>query len=458
MSMSQEQWARDWKKVRELGKGGQGTTYEVASSSNPGTRGVLKLLRDDGNQQARRRMAHEAINLDSLAKERVKVPRLLAHNTHMYGDASVQLYLVMEYVTGETLDAAVKNRGGRLPLEKSAAIAKDLCETMASMHKLDVLHRDLKPANLMVRDLEKADVVVLDLGLSFDRGKEQESVTRPGETIKNELFALPESITLTGNRRDPRSDITNIVGVFFYCLTGRLPGHLRDERNLAPHHRDGSKMQQILAGDVRAEQVELLLDSGFSVDIESRFQSIKELNDRLNFALTQVGYRKKDPTQAAKELAAKIRRHDRGLQLHGYIPAANELQSHVMRYAQTLAAQVQPFTVHLGGIRVNLPLPPGIDSVLDIGPAIVVGLASRPQTRIIRLYIGAKGDQCVLLRTSFVNAPSRPATPTPWKVVAWFDPTKTLDAQLVLGWVNDMVVEAMEEFERETSGRGPLVT
>jgi serine/threonine-protein kinase len=234
--MSARIWEKNWKIVRELGAGGQGTAHEVVSINDPARRGVLKRLIKDKvhDDQARARMAIEAINLDKLAKLGVKVPARIEHNTELYGDTSIELYIVMEFVAGETLDRVVRARGGGLGLEQSIAITGELCRTIKAMHSQGVLHRDLKPANLMVRDFDKPDVVVLDLGLSFDRQENQESHTRTGETIKNELIALPERTLHGADRRDQRSDVTTIVCVFFYCLTGELPGYLRDERDRPP--------------------------------------------------------------------------------------------------------------------------------------------------------------------------------------------------------------------------------
>src|SRR4051812_37702137 len=121
--MKQEQWANKWEMVRKLGGGGQGTTFEVVNRTDSSLRGVLKLLNDDDNEQARSRMAHEKINLETLGKRGVKAPKFLDANTDLYSDSSVQLYLVMEFVSGKTLDAIiVGSDSGRLSLEKSVDI------------------------------------------------------------------------------------------------------------------------------------------------------------------------------------------------------------------------------------------------------------------------------------------------------------------------------------------------
>jgi serine/threonine protein kinase len=398
--------------------------------------------------QARRRLAIEAINLEGLAKENVKVPRLLDHNTSLHNDPSVQLYLVMELISGETLDKTVGRRGGKLPLEQSVAIAKDLCRTMAAMHRQDVLHRDLKPANLMVRDFDKADLVVLDLGLSFDRTGEQETVTRTGETMKNELLALPEAITATGDRRDKRSDITNIVAVFFYCLSGHLAGHLRDQRDLTPHRRSGQTMDELLAGDSRRRQVEFLLDLGFTPDIEGRFQTIEELQGRFASVLTPVGSAKKDPIQTAKGLGAKLRLTDRKLQLQEYVPAAQALENQVHRYVSTLPNQLKPFTLSMAGLGVNMPLPTGIDMVAEPGFAIVIGLTTRQDTRSINLRVGAKGNRCVLLWTMRAQQGGAMGPSSQWHEIAWFDTSTPPDDNEVITWIKDIISTVMEDLAK----------
>ena len=114
--MSKEVWPEKWTKIRELGQGGQGTIFEVSSVEQPGQKGVLKLLLKDADLQARSRFAREAINLVTLSQQGMKVPRLLDDNTARYQELSIELYLVMEFVPGQTLDKVVEATGGRLPL------------------------------------------------------------------------------------------------------------------------------------------------------------------------------------------------------------------------------------------------------------------------------------------------------------------------------------------------------
>jgi serine/threonine protein kinase len=295
----------------------------------------------------------------------------------------------MELVEGKTLDKVVQDRGGKLTLDQSVAIGLSLCETMGAMHGLDMLHRDIKPANLMVRDLASADIVVLDLGLSFDRLAKQETQTRPSETIKNELISLPEMTIHGGNRRDPRSDITCIVSVFFFCLTGRVPSQLIDERKRPPHHRDGMSVRQLFVGDPRQQQVEYLFDTGFDPDIESRFQTVKELQDRLTLVLHATPTTKKDIRQLDLEMGAWLRKHNRPFQLREFAPSAQSLETLIIKHVQGLA-DLSHFEIGMGGVSMQVALPPGIDLVREMGATLTVAISGSQPGRMIKFVVGAK--------------------------------------------------------------------
>jgi serine/threonine-protein kinase len=55
----------------------------------------------------------------------------------------------MEYVDGEDL-ASLLRRIGRLPKDKAAQVARQICAGGVAAHEQEILHRDLKPANVMI--------------------------------------------------------------------------------------------------------------------------------------------------------------------------------------------------------------------------------------------------------------------------------------------------------------------
>ena len=120
-----------------------------------------------------------------------------------------------------------------LGLNQAVAVAADLAGTVAQVHRAGILHRDLKPSNLMVRRLgAEADIVLLDCGLSFHEDETTKDITGQ-DPIRNKFLSLSEGNTPGGNRRDPRSDLTAVAGILFYCLTRKNIGLLFDERGRA---------------------------------------------------------------------------------------------------------------------------------------------------------------------------------------------------------------------------------
>lgn len=182
-------------------------------------------LKNNQSDQARRRMYREVDSLKTLASAGVKVPRIIDGNTDKYEDKKHELYFVMEHIPGDTLQGLVE-RERRLSLDVVAAAVLDLAQTVARAHREDVQHRDLKPANIVVRSLTPPDLVIVDLGLSFNKD-EQGSVTETNESMRNEFMTLPEWVRLPGHdQRDSLSafsELANFLPVFsprflMHCL------------------------------------------------------------------------------------------------------------------------------------------------------------------------------------------------------------------------------------------------
>ena len=106
--------------------------------------------------------------------------------------------IVMEYVDGETLEAAVK--GVNMTEEKARKIADQLLDAMEYMHAKQTVHRDIKPSNIMLTH-RGGDVKLIDFGLS---DSETFCVLKiPAGTYG---YMAPEQLK-PGAQSDPRADI-----------------------------------------------------------------------------------------------------------------------------------------------------------------------------------------------------------------------------------------------------------
>lgn len=131
-----------------------------------------------------------------------------------------ELFVVMEYVEGETL----RRRLARpLSISEFLSIATQCATAAAAAHQAGILHRDLKPENIMLTC--SGTVKVLDFGLARDLPGPENLETR--ETLENTTFAgtlpymPPEAIE--EKQAGARGDVFSLGVVFYEALAGRNP-------------------------------------------------------------------------------------------------------------------------------------------------------------------------------------------------------------------------------------------
>ncbi len=144
------------------------------------------------------------------------------------GEQAGQLYLVMEWVDGdslEELDRAAERAGAALPIPILIRVIADACAGLHAAHELtdprgrclNVVHRDVSPQNILIS--AKGVVKVIDFGVVKARRRTTEE-TSTG-TIKGKLqYMAPEQAL--GHPVDRRADIW-AVGATLYRLLARRP-------------------------------------------------------------------------------------------------------------------------------------------------------------------------------------------------------------------------------------------
>jgi serine/threonine protein kinase len=137
-------------------------------------------------------------------------------------------YLVMEYVSGKSLDKFIPSGG--LPVSTVISLGHQITHALAAAHASGIVHRDLKPANVVITDSGIAKV--LDFGLAKradpspapSTGEHAETATIvPALTIQGSIvgtanYMSPEQAQ--GMPVDARSDIFSLGTVLYEMRTG----------------------------------------------------------------------------------------------------------------------------------------------------------------------------------------------------------------------------------------------
>ena len=206
--------------VSRLGEGGMGRVY-LAEHVRMGRKCALKVI-----NPALATTADAISRFNREAANACKINHPNVAQVYDFGEmADGTLYLAMEYIEGDTLDAIIA-REGALPPARAAQITKQIAEALRAAHHLGIVHRDLKPENVMVaRHLDGSDwVKVVDFGIAKTvqrDGSGSQTVTTAGVSLGTPEYMSPEQ--LAGEALDHRTDIYSLGLLCFNALTGELP-------------------------------------------------------------------------------------------------------------------------------------------------------------------------------------------------------------------------------------------
>lgn len=265
-----------WEKISPLPNGGQGTTIKARNIFDGQTLCAVKVLNRQNDEERRARMYRETVALITLNHN--NITKVIDSNTENYKDKSYSLYLATEFIEGDTLSEVSRLN---LSFNQKVFLILKVCEVIEYCHKRGIIHRDIKPDNIILRNNSYEDPVILDFGISFNfNDSDDDTLTPDGQHLGNRFLILPEQKIGETSKRDMRSDVTSIVGLFFFILTNDFPVVLEDGNEKQPHQRESSK--EVINGLPKhlRDSLNYLFDVGFSQHIDRRWQSITSLTEQ----------------------------------------------------------------------------------------------------------------------------------------------------------------------------------
>jgi serine/threonine protein kinase/Tol biopolymer transport system component len=205
-----------------IGKGGMGMVFK-ARDTQLNRSVAIKALPTDRmtDPERKRRFLQEAKATSALNHPNI----VTVHGiTQEHGTD----FIVMEYVSGKTLDQLIGSKG--LPLKQAVRYGLAIADAVAAAHLAGIVHRDIKPSNIMIT--EQGRVKVLDFGLAklaepdqpAEKGLIEPLTTKAGMVFGTAGYMSPEQAE--GKSADARSDIFSFGAMLYQMVTGRraFPG------------------------------------------------------------------------------------------------------------------------------------------------------------------------------------------------------------------------------------------
>lgn len=251
--------------LKEIGRGGMSYVY-LAMDTRLNKQWAVKEVKKNANNQQNQLVVQSLITEANLMKKlnHPSFPRIVdileEENT---------IYVVMDYVEGESLESTVK-LSGRQSEDDVIDWAIQLCDALEYLHtrKPPIVHRDIKPANIIRQPEPINSIKVLDLGIAKELVEKDAEGTK---CIGTPGYASPEQ-SIPGMKLDGRSDIYSIGATMHHLLTGMDP-----RRNV------GFKRLRLVTGRVssKTEGLEYIIEKCLKQDANLRYQSCAELRHDL---------------------------------------------------------------------------------------------------------------------------------------------------------------------------------
>lgn len=257
--------------LREIGRGGMSIVY-LAMDTHLNKQWAVKEIRKKGSGKKDEIVVNSLLAEANMMKklDHPSLPRIVD-----IIDNGVTIYVVMDYIEGESLDK-ILNEYGAQPEELVIGWAKQLCDALSYLHaqKPPIIYRDMKPANVMLKP--EGNIKIIDFGIA----REYKELSLADTTVLGTKgYAPPEQYS---GQTDARSDIFALGMTMHHLLTGVDP---RNGEAYVPVRQWNPEL---------SEGIEIIIDKCVEPAAENRYQTCADLLYDLEHPdLITKGFKKK---------------------------------------------------------------------------------------------------------------------------------------------------------------------
>ena len=252
-----------------LGQGGMGRVL-LARDTVLGRKVAIKILRDDlGIGPEVKASLFDRMRQEARAAATLSHPNIVTLHD-MGEEESVGLYLVFEYIEGDTLRDRLL--GGALPAAEVAKIARQIGGALSTAHAAGVIHRDVKPENVM---LAAHGAKITDFGIAR---LPDSTLTRAGSILGTPAYSAPEALATA--EFSAASDQFSFAATLYEALSGVRAFQGDDALTVAS--RVANETPTPIASFTSADRV---LARAMSKDKNKRYESCETFGEALAASL-----------------------------------------------------------------------------------------------------------------------------------------------------------------------------
>jgi eukaryotic-like serine/threonine-protein kinase len=234
---------------------------------------AVKVLRSEFNKDEDfiRRFKREAESATSLDHPNIVSIYDVGEDEEIY-------FIVMEYVQGKTLKQYIKEHG-KLSVEESLHIMKQIVSGMAVAHDHGIIHRDIKPHNILITENGTAKLTDFGIALAITSA----TITHTNSILGSVHYFSPEQAR--GGIANAKSDIYSFGAVLYEMVTGRVPFVGESPVSVALKHLQENVIEPRRLNPEIPQSVENIILKALAKNPLKRYDNAQELLSDMNSAL-----------------------------------------------------------------------------------------------------------------------------------------------------------------------------
>jgi len=264
--------------IRELGKGATSIVY-LAKDPFANREVAIKVVQPEmlGNQEYGKRFLKLFLTEASLAGK-LSHPHIAAIYDAVAEDD--QSYIVMEYVSGGTLEQHTRI-DNLLPISKVVEVIFKSCKALDHAYRRGVIHRDIKPANILLAG--GTDIKISDFGTALQAAAETTQVSGVGSPA----YMSPEQVQ--DKPLTVQTDIFSLGVVMYQLLTGSLPFKANNNYSVVFQIINVDPPPPSILRPEIPNSVDLIVRRALYKPLNKRYQTWDEFSQDLVRCFSEVG-------------------------------------------------------------------------------------------------------------------------------------------------------------------------